>query len=443
MSAPPEDLLIVLELITGAKVTDVSPQTGSGTSRQGCAVMLEYANSRRLRCFLVYDVARRASPQRIDNFRRETATLRALYASPVRVPKLIATDEAHLALLSTWVEGAVRLDGLDAAAAGGVVADYMSQLAMLHQMDVEIFAEIAPFQTIQQRLNEFAAELAQLPPDPILVMALMWLRHHAFEPAHIVPVHGDAGAANFLHDGKRVTALLDWEMTHLGEAEEDFAWIAIRRLFETFPPVSEAMLAYKNIGDGALNHTRICYYHILNQMTVLVSAHAALRGDAAMPGSYGMLVCIDVFHRRILIEALAAFDQCALHAPLPLVETTTTNDRSFEHALAMLKDVIVPGSASAAAAHAGKGMARLVKYWQAQDQYGSQLDLLEQQETEALLATHFVDLQTSRAALAQALIETTLRTHDVLPLLYKRIMRETAALSPALGAWATRHFEVF
>jgi aminoglycoside phosphotransferase len=437
MSAPPPDLIAELERETGAKITNISPQAGSGTSRQGCAVTLEYADARRLPCFLVYDVARRASPQRKGNFCREVATLRVLGTSAMRVPQLIATDEAHLALLSTWVDGAVRLNGLDDDAANKVVADYMHQLATLHQLNTKAFAEIAPAQSIRQRLDDFAAQLLLLPPDPILTAALMWLRQHAFEPARIVVVHGDAGAANFLHDGAHVTALLDWEMTHLGEAEEDFAWIAIRRLFENFPPLSTTIEAYQNAGGRALNHSRIRYYHILNQMTVLVPAHAALRGDSAVPGAYGMLLCVDIFHRRILIEALASFDKIQLTPPPSLADTITINDRSFTQALVTLKDVIVPGSGDAATAHAAKGLARLVKYWQSQDRYGSQLAQLEQQDIEALLGIRGAD----RAAFVQALLDDVIDMRDALPPLYKRIMRETAAMSTALGAWATRSFE--
>ncbi len=437
MSAPPPDLIAELERETGARITNISPQAGSGTSRQGCAVTLEYPDARHLPCFLVYDLARRTSPHRIENFHREAATLRVLSASAVRVPQLIATDEAHLALLSTWVDGAVRLNDLDDVAATHVVADYMHQLAILHQLEIKPFAKIAPFQTIKQRLDDFAAQLATLPPDPILIAALMWLRHHAFEPTHIVPVHGDAGAANFLHDGTHVTALLDWEMTHLGEAEEDFAWIAIRRLFEIFPPLSATIETYQNTGGRALNYSRIRYYHILNQMAVLVPAHAALRGDTMMPDAYGMLLCIDIFHRRILIEALASFNHIQLTPPPPLADAITINDRSFTHALALLKDVIVPNSRDVATAHATKGLARLVKYWQAQDRYGRQLAQLEQQDTEALLGTHGAD----RAAFVQALLDDAVHMRDSLPPLYKRIMRETAAMSAALGAWATRPFE--
>jgi aminoglycoside phosphotransferase (APT) family kinase protein len=443
MSGLPADLRRALEQTTGAKIASVSPQAGSGTSRQGCAITLEYADMRRLHCFLVYDVARRASPQRIDNFRREAAILNALGGSSVRVPQLIATDEAHLALLSTWVDGAVRLNALDEPAITQVVTDYMRQLALLHQLDTKKFAEIAPAVSIRQRLDDFAAQLAQLPPDPILAAALMWLRHHAFEPAHVILVHGDAGAANFLHDGVGVTALLDWEMTHVGEAEEDFAWIAIRRLFEIFPPVATAILMYENAGGRKLDHNRIRYYHILNQMTVLVSAHAALRGDAAVPGAYGMLLCIDVFHRRILVEALASFENMPLIAPPPLSDNGTIDQRSFTQALALLKDVIVPGSASADIAYAAKGLARLVKYWQSQDRYADHLVFLEQQDIESLMATHFADVDASRAALTQVLLMKTISINDIVPLLYKRIMRETYALSSALGAWATRPFEAF
>ena len=38
-------------------------------------------------------------------------------------------------------------------------------------------------------------------------------------------VQGDTGPGNFLHDGRRVTAFLDFELGHLGDPMEDLAWV--------------------------------------------------------------------------------------------------------------------------------------------------------------------------------------------------------------------------
>ena len=46
--------------------------------------------------------------------------------------------------------------------------------------------------------------------------------------ARTVLCHGDVGPGNFLHDGGRVTALLDWEFSHLGDPMDDLGWWVFR-----------------------------------------------------------------------------------------------------------------------------------------------------------------------------------------------------------------------
>ncbi len=63
-------------------------------------------------------------------------------------------------------------------------------------------------------------------PQPIVHAALRWLRRNPPPPApRISVVHGDYRTGNFLFnaDGK-MTAILDWEMTHLGNPLEDLGW---------------------------------------------------------------------------------------------------------------------------------------------------------------------------------------------------------------------------
>jgi aminoglycoside phosphotransferase (APT) family kinase protein len=63
-------------------------------------------------------------------------------------------------------------------------------------------------------------------PQPIVRAAIRRLRRRPPGlPAKIAVVHGDLRSGNFLHDGAgRITAVLDWEMAHLGDPLEDLAW---------------------------------------------------------------------------------------------------------------------------------------------------------------------------------------------------------------------------
>jgi len=65
-------------------------------------------------------------------------------------------------------------------------------------------------------------------PLPVIRLAIGWLRAHLPPPAQkIVVCHGDYRAGNFLYDERDIRAVLDWEMVHLGDPIEDFAWMCL------------------------------------------------------------------------------------------------------------------------------------------------------------------------------------------------------------------------
>jgi aminoglycoside phosphotransferase (APT) family kinase protein len=41
-------------------------------------------------------------------------------------------------------------------------------------------------------------------------------------------VHGDYRVGNFLQSNGHITAILDWELVHLGDPHEDLAWAGLR-----------------------------------------------------------------------------------------------------------------------------------------------------------------------------------------------------------------------
>jgi aminoglycoside phosphotransferase (APT) family kinase protein len=62
--------------------------------------------------------------------------------------------------------------------------------------------------------------------EPVLRGAMHWLRRNPPpEPAKASIVHGDYRSGNFLFtDDGTISAILDWEMCHIGDPLEDVAW---------------------------------------------------------------------------------------------------------------------------------------------------------------------------------------------------------------------------
>jgi aminoglycoside phosphotransferase (APT) family kinase protein len=63
---------------------------------------------------------------------------------------------------------------------------------------------------------------------PALELALRWLEDHRPPPGPVRVVHGDFRMGNLLVDEEGLTAVLDWELAHLGDPLEDLGWLCVR-----------------------------------------------------------------------------------------------------------------------------------------------------------------------------------------------------------------------
>lgn len=78
-------------------------------------------------------------------------------------------------------------------------------------------------------LIEFWKELYEqdvVTKEPVMRLATQWLQENVPSCDKICVVHGDYRTGNYLFDEAtgKLTAILDWEMCHLGDHHEDLAW---------------------------------------------------------------------------------------------------------------------------------------------------------------------------------------------------------------------------
>jgi len=98
-------------------------------------------------------------------------------------------------------------------------------LAALHQIDITTLPDL-PFSDAEGELEKYAGFLkVGKHPHPVFELAIKWLRDHLPEKRAPVLVHGDFRNGNIMvspEDG--LVALLDWELTHIGDPMEDLAF---------------------------------------------------------------------------------------------------------------------------------------------------------------------------------------------------------------------------
>ncbi|WP_420090464.1 phosphotransferase family protein [Mycolicibacterium duvalii] len=154
-------------------------------------------------------------------------------AAGAPVPNILAADNSAAALGNPYLicdavpgETIVRriFRTLDDAGRARLLAQCAQALAAIHRADADGAGLTAPDELAgwRHRLDEMGdttatfewtfRRLEQLRPDP--------------SPMRLV--HGDFRMGNLIVDESGLAAVLDWELTHLGEIYEDLAWFCIR-----------------------------------------------------------------------------------------------------------------------------------------------------------------------------------------------------------------------
>lgn len=241
----------------GARVTDVARMPG-GASKEQFSFLVHRLDGTAERLVL------RADPTGsiIETDRaREAEALRAVRtAVPVPEVRYLDPDGALLgtpAAVTTFVPGVARPTSGGAAGVTGVgntygrftdgLADqFVGHLADIHALDWRE-AELPSFGVPQERSRQAASwqlewwarvwREDQVEAVPLLDVAEQWLRENVPTDDGVVLVHGDYRMGNFLFDEAtgRITAVLDWELCHLGDHHEDLGWM-IQRLYRSPGP---------------------------------------------------------------------------------------------------------------------------------------------------------------------------------------------------------------
>lgn len=448
----PSEVAAAIEERAGARIIGVIPRAGGGASHEGAEVELEYPDGARKRGFLRYNVARGADPLRRTAFRREQAILKALsgplVTSGVRAPPLLAGDERYLALLMEFVAGDTNYNGLPRGPGQDEVSrDFLSQLAQLHKIDITTieldgFPPPAPASVyIKARIAEMRARHLASVPDAIILLALDWLAQNVpTDPVRTVLVHGDAGPGNFIFADGKITALIDWELVHFGDPMEDLAMLCIRNLFQPFMPMREAFAIYEAAGGAKVDIARVRYHRLYSQLGFMVGSHSGHNDRAATPPpDYGMHLVYHTAHMRVMVESLAELMGLELPA-VDLAGESAHMDRSYDVALADLRDVIVPRSSDQQASQKAKGLARMIKYWRAIGAYGAAFEAAEMRETAAALACAIASSSDARRRLAEAVATRAIAPGAALMLVHRRMARETMLMADAMGRFAQSHY---
>ena len=106
------------------------------------------------------------------------------------------------------------------------------------------------------------------------LFSLRWLRDNI--PPYDGPpvlVQGDTGPGNFMYLGGRVTAVVDWELAHLGDPMDDIAWLSLRATQEPFTDFPTRLREYETLSGNVVDEARVRYYQVMAETKLQVMSH--------------------------------------------------------------------------------------------------------------------------------------------------------------------------
>ena len=173
----------------------------------------------------------------------------------------------------------------------GLGAAFIDALAALHSVAWQhkpiatLSAGITPANAALRNVEAWEASIERwaMRPYPAAQWALRWLKDHCPEAPRVAIVHGDYRTGNFLEQDGRITAILDWELVHLGDPHEDLAWASLPMYMGGSPYIGrlcEPEWFYERYGERAgftVSERSVTYYRAFSLLKLAATHMAAAR----------------------------------------------------------------------------------------------------------------------------------------------------------------------
>lgn len=211
------------------------------------------------------------------NLRREAAVLDRVKQLGGRVPAIHAVSSSRRMILMEHLRGGSGYGELSPERQREVADACAQTLFELHQIGVErirqtrsshrglpgteaIIRTLLRYDDLYRRPYEKAGA-----PVGWLNDALAWLDANRPSPVAPVVLQGDAGPPNFMFEGRTITGLIDWEMTHAGDPADDLAMIYYRMAHLRFERgVGHWYESYARHSGTPYDARRVTYFILLN-----------------------------------------------------------------------------------------------------------------------------------------------------------------------------------
>ncbi len=426
-----------------------------------------------LACYARMDRGAEQLISREFTLEREHRVLCALNAAGARVPRVYGFCADPVGILMERVAGEFDYTKLAPGPERDALdEDFLRELVRIHELDAARFVAAgieAPANAESCALHDLslwerAYRRALKRPVPIVEFATRWLRRNLpAPPARLSLVQGDTGPGQFLFSGaeqsrkteatvrsplgsedsaslraaKRglhVTAIIDWEFAHLGDAVLDLAQIRTRDFYNPGIDLARWLARYEELSGTHVDRAKLSYYTV-KAMLITPLALAGVVQNMHARTDHAEWYAQDVCYKRATAEALAEAVGVAVVPPQlpPALETARTP------IFALLEENLQgehrPALGDAFARYRIDLALRLVTHLRNADAFGAALEAQELDEIAQLIGA-----RPRTPAEGDAALERFIRTNEgdadarLVAYLYRRAVREEASWRGALGA---------
>lgn len=397
-----------------------------------------------LACYARMDRGPEQLISRTFTLEREYRVLRALAEAGARVPRVhgFCPDPAGMLMervagefdYTKLAPGPVR-DALD--------DDFLGELVRIHSLDPGRFvaagieAPATPADCVFHDLAlwERTYRQALRRPVPLVEFAVRWLRRNLpSPPERLSLVQGDTGPGQFLFEGPRVTAIIDWEFAHLGDPVLDLAQIRTRDFYNPGIDLDRWIARYEALSGAPVDRRKLAYYTV-KSMAITPLALAGVVQNMHPRTDHAEWYAQDVAYKRATAEALV--EALGVEVEAPAVPVLGETDRAAIFALVEenLRDEHRPAAPDDFARYRLDLALRLLTHLRNVDAFGAELERQEQDEIGQLVGSRPRSASEGDRVLAGfieasgAAADARLAAH-----LYRRSIREEALWRGALGA---------
>jgi aminoglycoside phosphotransferase (APT) family kinase protein len=374
---------------------------------------------------------------------REARVYQAIRGTPVLAPQLIAIHPEHQAILTDRVRGRADYRRVEAEVDRVAIArQFVHTLATLHQLPISpallpgYVAGRTMADCVRQELEIWRSMyLETAGRDPLIDFALNWLFSHVPASAGApVLVHGDAGPGNFLFEGDRMTALLDWELAHPGDPMEDLAWFSMRSVMEPVPHFAKLLREYSALSEVPLDFNRIRYHRIFVSTRVVIIRHRNVTGQPANS------IVSQALNQRLLVAALAEATGVTLSQPALIDAPPTPRTPFYDACLSDLKVEIADVAREPGVVSAAKNTAKVLKYLREVDRLGPLVERANLATLGEVLGGAPTTADAGKAQIYEAYRAGSVSFGAALQCFAACVAREAQLAAGASGGLATRQF---